>query len=76
MQERKKVNTLVFGNCGFDCINNLEMTHGVGSLATESRYTGGYESWWNVRLADVFEKESVRKALEGMKAGRDEARKY
>lgn len=40
-QERKKVNILVFDNCGFGCINNLEMTHGIGSLATEFRYTTG-----------------------------------
>lgn len=38
MQEGIKVNILVFDNCGFGCINNLEMTHGVGSLATEFRY--------------------------------------
>ncbi len=41
MQERRKVNIFVFDNCGFGCINNLEMTHGVGSLATEFRYTDG-----------------------------------
>ena len=41
MQERVKTNILVFDNCGFGCINNLEMTHGVGSLATEFRYTDG-----------------------------------
>lgn len=41
MQERKKVNILIFDNCGFGCINNLEMTHGIGSLATEFRYTDG-----------------------------------
>ena len=135
-QEKQKVNILVFDNCGFGCINNLEMNHGIGSLATEFRYTDGkkpcgdlipvdyakigegyglksytcktiaeleaaledakkqtvaclfdlkvipktmtdgYESWWNVGLADVSEKESVRKAWEGVKAGRDEARKY
>jgi len=38
MQERLKINILVFDNCGFGCINNLQMTHGVGSLATEFRY--------------------------------------
>lgn len=38
MQEGVKVNILVFDNCGFGCINNLEMTHGVGSIATEFRY--------------------------------------
>ena len=31
----------MFDNCGFGCINNLEMTHGIGSLATEFRYTDG-----------------------------------
>lgn len=136
MQERKKVNILVFDNCGFGCINNLEMNHGIGSLATEFRYTDGrkpcgdlipvdyakiaegyglksytcktigeleaaledakkqeiaclfdlkvipktmtdgYESWWNVGLADVSEKESVREAWKGVKAGREEARDY
>jgi 3D-(3,5/4)-trihydroxycyclohexane-1,2-dione acylhydrolase (decyclizing) len=136
MQERSKVNILVFDNCGFGCINNLEMNHGVGSLATEFRYTDGrkpcgdlipvdyakigegyglktytcrtidelsdaledaksqtlaclfdlkvipktmtdgYESWWNVGLAQVSGKESVRRAWEGVETGRKEARKY
>ncbi len=135
-QEKQKVNILVFDNCGFGCINNLEMNHGIGSLATEFRYTDGkkptgdlipvdyakvgegyglktytcrtiaeleaaledakkqtvaclfdlkvipktmtdgYESWWNVGLADVSVKESVREAWKGVKEGRDEARKY
>ena len=38
MQERQKINILLFDNCGFGCINNLQMNHGVGSLATEFRY--------------------------------------
>jgi len=38
MQEQVKINILVFDNCGFGCINNLQMNHGVGSLATEFRY--------------------------------------
>ena len=41
MQERRKVNIILFDNCGFGCINNLEMTHGIGSIATEFRYTDG-----------------------------------
>ena len=41
MQERVKVNILVFDNCGFGCINNLQMSNGVGSLATEFRYRDG-----------------------------------
>ena len=136
MQEKKKVNILVFDNCGFGCINNLEMNHGIGSLATEIRYTDGqkpcgdlipvdyakigegyglktytcrtigeleaaledakkqeiaclfdvkvipktmtdgYESWWNVGLANVSEKESVREAWKGVKEGREAARVY
>lgn len=136
MQEKKKVNILVFDNCGFGCINNLEMNHGIGSIATEFRYTDGkkptgdlipvdyakiaegyglksytcktiaeleaaladaktqeiaclfdlkvipktmtdgYESWWNVGIATTSEKESVRKACEGVMEGRSEARDY
>ena len=38
IQEGLKVNIIVFDNCGFGCINNLQMSHGVGSLATEFRY--------------------------------------
>lgn len=136
LQERKKVNILVFDNCGFGCINNLEMNHGIGSLATEFRYTDGmkptgdlipvdyakiaqgyglmsytcrtiseleaaledaktqtiaclfdlkvipktmsdgYESWWNVGIATVSEKESVQEACKGVMEGRREARDY
>lgn len=38
IQEGLKVNIIVFDNAGFGCINNLQMTHGVGSVATEFRY--------------------------------------
>jgi 3D-(3,5/4)-trihydroxycyclohexane-1,2-dione acylhydrolase (decyclizing) len=38
IQERKKINILLFDNSGFGCINNLEMSNGVGNLATEFRY--------------------------------------
>jgi 3D-(3,5/4)-trihydroxycyclohexane-1,2-dione acylhydrolase (decyclizing) len=136
MQERVKTNILVFDNCGFGCINNLEMGHGIGSMATEFRYTDGkkpcgdlvptnyakigeaygmktytcksveelrdalvdsrkqtvaclfdlkimpktmtdgYGSWWNVGLADVSSKESVRDAWEEVREHRDAARKY
>lgn len=136
MQEKVKTNILVFDNCGFGCINNLEMGHGIGSMATEFRYTDGkkpcgdlvptnyakigeaygmktytcksveelrdalvdsrkqtvaclfdlkimpktmtdgYGSWWNVGLADVSSKESVREAWEDVREKRAEARKY
>ena len=38
MQERKKINILLFDNSGFGCINNLQMSNGIGNLATEFRY--------------------------------------
>ena len=38
LQERKKINVLLFDNSGFGCINNLEMSNGIGNLATEFRY--------------------------------------
>ncbi len=126
----------MFDNCGFGCINNLEMNNGIGSLATEFRctdgkkptgdlllvdyakigegyglksytcrtveeliealkdakkqdrsclfdlkvlpktMTDGYESWWNVGLAEVSEKESVIKAHEDVVEHRARARKY
>lgn len=138
MQERQKVNILVFDNCGFGCINNLEMTHGIGSIATEFRYhddtfaptgdliavdyakiaegfgfksytvrtvdelkdalidakkqelpvlidlkiipktmTDGYESWWNVGLAEVSSTQSVVDCWQNdVLPGRKIARKY
>ncbi|MBR7082292.1 MAG: 3D-(3,5/4)-trihydroxycyclohexane-1,2-dione acylhydrolase (decyclizing) [Oscillospiraceae bacterium] len=38
LQEGMKINVLLFDNCGFGCINNLQMGNGIGSLATEFRY--------------------------------------
>lgn len=136
VQERQKINILVFDNCGFGCINNLQMNNGIGSLATEFRYregnkpcgdlipvsyakiaegyglkaytvrtveeleaalrdakgqvrsvlidlkvlpktmTDGYNSWWNVGIAETSQKECVRRAWEEIKEGRQEARQY
>ncbi len=52
MQERAKVNILVFDNCGFGCINNLEMGHGMGSMATEFRYRDGQKPCGDLVLTD------------------------
>ena len=38
IQEKKKINVLLFDNSGFGCINNLEMSNGIGNLATEFRF--------------------------------------
>lgn len=50
IQERRKINVLLFDNMTFGCINNLQMEHGMGSFGTEFRYrdtetgalTGGF----------------------------------
>lgn len=38
IQERKKINVIVFDNMTFGCINNLEIGHGQGSFGTEFRF--------------------------------------
>lgn len=38
IQERVKINVLLFDNMTFGCINNLQMGHGMGSFGTEMRY--------------------------------------
>lgn len=38
LQEHRKINVLLFDNSGFGCINNLEMSNGIGNLATEFRF--------------------------------------
>ena len=37
IQENKKINVLLFDNSGFGCSNNLQMSNGIGNLATEFR---------------------------------------
>lgn len=38
LQENAKINVMLFDNAGFGCINNLQMSQGIGNLATEFRY--------------------------------------
>lgn len=38
IQERKKINVILFDNMTFGCINNLEMEHGMDSFGTEFRF--------------------------------------
>ncbi len=137
LQEGKKINVLLFDNCGFGCINNLQMGNGIGNLATEFRYrdecgglngglipinyamvaagygcktytatnlkelkpaledakqqtvstlidikvlpktmTDGYDSWWNVGLADTTQNEKQKAAYHQLLTNRARARKY
>jgi 3D-(3,5/4)-trihydroxycyclohexane-1,2-dione acylhydrolase (decyclizing) len=38
LQERRKINVILFDNMGFGCINNLQIAFGMGSFGTEFRY--------------------------------------
>jgi len=38
IQEKQKINILLFDNMSFGCINNLQMGNGMGSFGTEFRY--------------------------------------
>lgn len=38
IQEGKKINVLLLDNASFGCINNLQMSNGMGSFGTEFRY--------------------------------------
>lgn len=38
IQEKKKINVILFDNMSFGCINNLQMGNGMGSFGTEFRY--------------------------------------
>ncbi len=82
MQEKRKVNILIFDNCGFGCINNLEMNNGIGSLATEFRYTDGQkpcEDLIPVDYAKVGEgygmKSYTCKSIEELEAALEDAKK-
>lgn len=38
IREEKKINILLFDNAGFGCINNLQMSNGMGSFGTQFRH--------------------------------------
>ena len=40
IQERKKINVILFDNMGFGCINNLQLGNGMNSFGTEFRFRG------------------------------------
>ncbi len=41
IQERRKINVILFDNMGFGCINNLQLGNGMDSFGTEFRFRGG-----------------------------------
>lgn len=82
MQEKQKINILVFDNCGFGCINNLQMNHGVGSLATEFRYREGVKPSGDLIPVDYAKigegyglKSYVVKTMEELEAALEDGKK-
>lgn len=83
VQEGIKITVLLFDNAGFGCINNLQMGHGIGSLATENRQrnpdTGKLDGplvkvdfaknaeSYGCRAFRVHDEQSLLAALEGAK---------
>ncbi len=82
MQNKVKTNILVFDNNGFGCINNLEMTHGVGSLATEFRYSTGQKPDGDLvptdytKIGEAFGMKTYScKSVEELKAALEDSKK-
>ena len=77
IQENKKINVLLFDNCGFGCINNLQMGNGMGSFETEFRNRGSKKlipvdyakaaSGYGVKTYSVRTLDELRNALEDVK---------
>ena len=83
VQEHKKINVLLFDNSSFGCINNLEMSNGIGNLGTELRFrdndsdnlTGGFvpvdfakvAEGYGVKSYTVRNMEELKEALEDSK---------
>lgn len=77
IQENKKLNILLFDNCGFGCINNLQMGNGMGSFETEFRNRSSKKlipidyaksaSGYGVKTYTVKTLDELRAALEDSK---------
>ena len=78
IQENKKINVLLFDNCGFGCINNLQMGNGMGSFETEFRNRGS-KKLIPVDYAKVASGYGVKtysvKTLDELRAALDDAKK-
>jgi len=53
LQEKKKVNVILLDNMAFGCINNLQMSKGMGSIGTEFRYRNEETGLLDGNLVDV-----------------------
>lgn len=83
IQEKKKINVIMFDNMSFGCINNLQMSQGIDSFGTEFRFrnkgTGKLDgglvpidyarsaSGYGVKTYSVKNIEQLREAVEDSK---------
>ena len=84
IQERRKINVLLFDNMTFGCINNLQMEHGMDSFGTEFRFrdapshglTGGFVPVDFAANAAAYGcKTYTVKSMDALRAALDDARR-
>lgn len=84
LQERKKINLIVFDNHGHQCIHNLQRSQGIESFATEFRYreddsnclTGEYVPVSFAKIAEGYGAKSYTcTTLEQVLAALEDSRK-
>lgn len=84
IQEGQKINVLLFDNSGFGCINNLQMSKGMGSFGTEFRFrnnktghlNGGYVPIDFAKSAEGYgAKTYTVKTLDQLKTALEDSRK-
>lgn len=84
LQERKKINVLLFNNSGHQCIHNLQRSQGSGTFGTEFRYreestgklSGTYVALDFCKVAEGYGAKTYRvHNVEELKAAIEDARK-
>lgn len=82
LQEKIKINILLFNNWGHQCIHNLQRNQGIGSFGTEFRYrnngqlTGEYTNIDFAGVAKAYGANTWKvKTLEELKKALEESRK-
>lgn len=84
LQEGLKINVLLFDNAGFGCINNLQMSNGMGNFATEFRYRNQHTGQMDGELMNIDFAQSAAgygvktyrvKTLAELKAALEDAKK-
>ena len=84
LQERKKINILLFNNSGHQCIHNLQRSQGIGTFGTEFRFrenntgklSGAYLPIDYVKIAEGYGVKAFRvRTLEDLKSAIEQSKK-